>query len=123
MAVIDPDMLLRAYAIGVFPMSDSRDAEEVFWVEPKRRAVIPLDALKVSRSLRKTIRSSRFEVSADRAFEQVIRRCAAREETWINSPIEESFVRLHGLGFAHSVECWHEGALVGGLYGVSLGRA
>jgi leucyl/phenylalanyl-tRNA--protein transferase len=123
MAVIDPDVLLRAYAIGVFPMSDSRDAEEVFWVEPKRRAVIPLDGLKVSHSLRKTIRSDRFEVSADRHFEEVIRRCADRPETWINTPIEESFVRLHALGFAHSIECRHQGALVGGLYGVALGRA
>jgi len=123
MAVIDPDVLLRAYAIGVFPMSDAREAEEVFWVEPKRRAVIPLDGLKVSHSLRKTIRSSRFEVAADTAFEQVIRRCAAREETWINSPIEASFIRLHALGFAHSIECRHEGELVGGLYGVALGRA
>jgi leucyl/phenylalanyl-tRNA--protein transferase len=123
MAVIDPDVLLRAYAIGVFPMSDSRDAEEVFWVEPKRRAVIPLDSFQVSRSLRKAIRADRFEVTADRAFEAVIRRCADREETWINSPIEESFVRLHGGGFAHSVECWHEGTLVGGLYGVALGQA
>lgn len=123
MAVIDPDVLLRAYAIGVFPMSDAREAEEVFWVEPKRRAVIPLDGLRVSHSLRKTIRSSRFEVSADTAFEQVIRRCAEREETWINSPIETSFVRLHALGFAHSIECRLEGELVGGLYGVALGRA
>jgi leucyl/phenylalanyl-tRNA--protein transferase len=123
MAVIDPDVLLRAYAIGVFPMSDAREAEEVFWVEPKRRAVIPLDGLKVSHSLRKTIRSSRFEVTADTAFEEVIRRCAEREETWINSPIEASFVRLHALGFAHSIECRHEGELVGGLYGVALGRA
>jgi leucyl/phenylalanyl-tRNA--protein transferase len=123
MAVIDPDVLLRAYAIGVFPMSDSRDAEEVFWVEPKRRAVIPLDGLKVSRSLRKTIRSDRFAVSADRAFGDVLGRCAEREETWINSAIEASFIRLHALGFAHSIECWREGALVGGLYGVALGRA
>ncbi|HMC93045.1 MAG TPA: leucyl/phenylalanyl-tRNA--protein transferase, partial [Allosphingosinicella sp.] len=116
-------VLLRAYAIGVFPMSDARKAEEVFWVEPKRRAIIPLDGLKVSHSLRKTIRSSRFQVTADTAFEQVIRRCAEREETWINSPIEASFVRLHSLGFAHSIECRHDGALVGGLYGVALGRA
>jgi len=123
MAVIDPDVLLRAYAIGVFPMSDSRDAEEVFWVEPKRRAIIPLDGFRLSHSLRKTLRSDRFEVTADRAFERVIRRCAEREETWINSPIEESFLRLHALGFAHSVECWREGRLAGGLYGVGLGRA
>ena len=123
MAVIDPDVLLRAYAIGVFPMSDSRDAEEVFWVEPKRRAVIPLETFRLSHSLRKTIRADRFDVAADRAFAEVIRRCAEREETWINSAIEASFVRLHALGFAHSVECRHEGELVGGLYGVALGRA
>jgi leucyl/phenylalanyl-tRNA--protein transferase len=123
MAVIDPDVLLRAYAIGVFPMSDGREAEEVFWVEPKRRAVIPLEGFRLSHSLRKTIRSDRFQVAADRAFEEVIRRCADREETWINSPIEDSFIRLHALGFAHSIECRHGGALVGGLYGVALGRA
>jgi leucyl/phenylalanyl-tRNA--protein transferase len=123
MAVIDPDVLLRAYAIGVFPMSDGREAEEVFWVEPKRRAVIPLDGFRLSHSLRKTIRSDRFEVAADRAFGEVIRRCADREETWINSPIEDGFLRLHALGFAHSVECRRDGALVGGLYGVALGRA
>jgi leucyl/phenylalanyl-tRNA--protein transferase len=123
MAVIDPDVLLRAYAIGVFPMSDSRDAQDVFWVEPKRRAVIPLEGFNLSHSLRKTLRSDRFEVTADRAFEAVIRRCAEREETWINSPIEESFVRVHALGFAHSIECWREGSLVGGLYGIALGRA
>jgi leucyl/phenylalanyl-tRNA--protein transferase len=123
MAVIDPDVLLRAYAIGVFPMSDSRDADEVFWVEPKKRAVIPLEDFALSRSLRKAIRSDRFEVTADRAFEAVIRRCAQREETWINGAIEESFIRLHARGFAHSVECWREGELVGGLYGVALGHA
>ena len=123
MAVIDPDLLLRAYAIGVFPMSDSRDAEEIFWVEPRRRAIIPLDGFRVSRSLRKTLRSGEFEVTRDTAFAEVIRRCAGREETWINAEIEASFVRLHELGRAHSIECWQEGDLVGGLYGVRLGAA
>ncbi|MBV8687341.1 MAG: leucyl/phenylalanyl-tRNA--protein transferase [Alphaproteobacteria bacterium] len=123
MASIDPDLLLRAYSIGVFPMSDSRDAEDVFWVEPRRRAIIPLDGFRLSRSLRKTVRAGAFEVTADRAFEAVIRRCAEREETWINDPIEEGFVALHRLGRAHSIECWQGGALVGGLYGVSLGQA
>lgn len=122
-APIDPDLLLRAYSIGVFPMSDSRDARDVFWVEPRRRAVIPIERFRLSKSLRKTIRAGTFEVTADRAFARVIRRCAEREETWINSPIEESFVALHRLGRAHSVESWHEGELVGGLYGVSLGAA
>ena len=123
MASIDPDLLLRAYAIGVFPMSDSRDAEDVFWVEPRRRAILPIEGFRLSRSLRKTLRAGSFAVTNDTAFEQVIRACADRDETWINSPIESSFIELHRLGQAHSIECWHEGALVGGLYGVRLGAA
>jgi leucyl/phenylalanyl-tRNA--protein transferase len=123
MAAIDPDLLLRAYSIGVFPMSDSRDAGEVFWVEPRRRAIIPLDGFRLSRSLRKTLRSGVFRVTADQAFEAVIRRCADRRETWINAQIEEGFVLLHRLGRAHSVECWRDEELVGGLYGVALGGA
>src|SRR4051794_40035046 len=123
MAAIDPDMLLRAYAIGVFPMSDGRETDEVFWVEPKRRAIIPIEGFRLSHSLRKTLRAGAFEVSADRAFGEVIRRCAERDETWINKSIEESFIRLHGLGRAHSIECWQGGELAGGLYGVALGGA
>ncbi|MGZ8295966.1 MAG: leucyl/phenylalanyl-tRNA--protein transferase [Allosphingosinicella sp.] len=123
MAAIDPDLLLRAYAIGVFPMSDSRDADEVFWVEPRRRAILPLDRFRLSRSLRKTIRSGEYRVTRDTAFAEVVRRCAEREETWINSDIEESYHLLHGRGHAHSIECWHEGELAGGLYGVGLGAA
>ena len=123
MAVIDPDLLLRAYSIGVFPMSDSRDAAEVFWVEPRRRAILPIDGFQMSRSLRKTIRSGAFQVTADAAFGEVVRCCAEREETWINAQIEESFAELHRLGHAHSIECWQEDRLVGGLYGVKLGAA
>ncbi|HEX2762458.1 MAG TPA: leucyl/phenylalanyl-tRNA--protein transferase [Allosphingosinicella sp.] len=123
MALIDPDLLLRAYAIGVFPMSDSRDAEEVFWVEPRRRAILPLEAFHLSRSLRKTLRSGEYEVTADTAFAEVVRRCAEREETWINGSIETSYRLLHERGHAHSVECWVADELVGGLYGVSLGAA
>ncbi len=123
MAAIDPDLLLRAYSIGVFPMSDSRDAEEVFWVEPRRRAILPLDNFRLSRSLRKTIRSGDYRVTRDTAFAEVVRRCAEREETWINADIEESYHLLHERGHAHSIECWHEDALVGGLYGVNLGAA
>jgi leucyl/phenylalanyl-tRNA--protein transferase len=123
MASIDPDLLLRAYSIGVFPMSDSRDADDVFWVEPRRRAVIPLEGFRLSRSLRKTLRSGAFQVTADRAFPQVIRRCSEREETWINFDIEEGFTRLHQAGHAHSIEVWQAGELVGGLYGVRLGGA
>jgi leucyl/phenylalanyl-tRNA--protein transferase len=121
--VLDPDLLLRAYSIGVFPMSDSRDAADVFWVEPKRRAILPLDGFRLSRSLRKTIRADAFRVTRDEAFSQVITRCSERQETWINAQIEEGFNRLHSLGHAHSIECWEAGELVGGLYGVKLGRA
>ena len=123
MAVIDPELLLRAYSIGVFPMSDGRDAQEVFWIEPRRRAIIPIQGFRVSRTLRKTLRAGTFEVSRDRAFGEVVRRCAEREETWINADIEASYNLLHTLGHAHSIECWREGRLAGGLYGVRLGAA
>jgi leucyl/phenylalanyl-tRNA---protein transferase len=123
MSVLDPDLLLRAYAIGVFPMSDSREARDVYWVEPRRRAIIPLDRFHLSRSLRKTLRSDRFEVTRDRAFAEVVRRCADREDTWINTPIERSYNLLHSSGHAHSIEAWEGGELVGGLYGVRLGAA
>ncbi len=127
---IDTDLLLRAYAMGVFPMADSRDDDELFWVEPQMRAIIPLDGLNISKSLRKVIRQDRFEVTSDTAFEQVIALCAQsasdRENTWINADIEEAFIALHHQGHAHSVECWQivEGqrTLVGGLYGLALGR-
>lgn len=123
MAVLDPELLLRAYSIGVFPMADSRDATEVFWVEPRKRAIIPIEAFRVSRSLRKAIRSGTFLVTRDTAFAAVVRHCAEREETWINAEIERSYNRLHRLGHAHSIECWQDEELVGGLYGVKLGAA
>ena len=123
MAIIDPDLLLRAYSIGVFPMADSRDAPEVFWVEPRRRAILPLEGFRLSKSLRKTIRSGAFTVTADTAFAEVVRRCADREETWINADIEASYSQLHALGFAHSIEAWQDSELAGGLYGVTIGGA
>lgn len=123
MKVLDPDLLLRAYAIGVFPMSDSRDARDVYWVEPRRRAIIPLDRFHLSHSLKKKLRSDRFDVTRDRAFAEVLDRCAAREDTWINAEIEASYIRLHEEGHAHSVEVWEGSELVGGLYGVRLGGA
>lgn len=123
MAILDPDLLLRAYSIGVFPMADSRDADEIFWVEPRKRAIIPLDRFRLSHSLRKTVRSGHFTVTRDMAFAEVVRACAHRDETWINQEIEANYNRLHQRGHAHSVECWHEGQLAGGLYGVNLGAA
>jgi leucyl/phenylalanyl-tRNA---protein transferase len=121
--VLGPDLLLRAYSIGVFPMAESRTSPEVFWVEPKQRAIIPLHGFRLSHSLRKTVRSGRFTVTRDRAFAEVVRRCADRAETWINPEIEESYALLHRQGHAHSVECWLDGELAGGLYGVNLGAA
>jgi len=127
MSRLDPRLLLHGYASGIFPMADSRDARELFWVEPRNRAIIPLDGFHVSRSLRRTIRLGRFAVTRDRAFGQVIAACAAREETWINAELEHAMLALHGSGHAHSIEVWHGdppgGELVGGLYGVKLGRA
>lgn len=124
---IDLDLLLQAYANGIFPMSDARDDPETFWIEPELRAIMPLDGFRVSKSLAKTIRQDRFVVTADTAFARVIATCAEsqadRLDTWINADIEEAFCRLHEQGHAHSIECWVEGRLVGGLYGLALGRA
>ncbi|WP_308813651.1 leucyl/phenylalanyl-tRNA--protein transferase [Sphingomonas sp. GV3] len=124
---LDPKMVLGAYSVGVFPMADHRDADSVYWVEPRTRAILPLDGFRLSRSLRKTIARDRFRVTANTAFERILRLCAEsvedRPETWINAGIERVFVTLHALGFAHSVECWEDDELVGGLYGLALGRA
>lgn len=127
MRPLDTNLLLRAYAAGIFPMADSRQAKEIYWVEPAMRGVLPLDGFHLSRSLAKTLKRDKFTVTADRAFAQVIAACAARrpdgQGTWINPQIEKACNELHLRGHAHSVECWQEGVLVGGLYGVSLGGA
>jgi leucyl/phenylalanyl-tRNA--protein transferase len=124
---IDPLVLLQAYSIGVFPMADDRDAAEVYWVEPKMRAVLPLDAFHLSHSLSKVLRRDRFRVTANCAFAQVLALCAQsapdRPSTWINHAIEAAYDDLHARGYAHSVEVWDGEELVGGLYGVALGRA
>ncbi|QPC87862.1 leucyl/phenylalanyl-tRNA--protein transferase [Mesorhizobium sp. NBSH29] len=124
---IPPELLLKAYASGVFPMAESASDPEVFWVRPETRGIIPLDALHIPRSLRKTIAQGTFEVRLDHDFEAVIDACAEmrsdRESTWINPPIRHAYVSLHERGHCHSVEAWQNGALVGGLYGVTLGRA
>ncbi len=117
------DILLRAYSIGVFPMAESRDAQELFWVEPHERGVFPLDKLVVSRSLTKTVRSDRFCVVADRDFRAVMSACAERDNTWINDEIVRLYCNLFEGGHAHSVEVYEGSALVGGLYGVSLRAA
>ena len=116
-------MLLRGYAAGIFPMADSRNAGDIFWVEPRSRAIIPLDDFHLSKSLAKKVRSGKFTVTRDQAFHEVLLACADRDETWINQVIERATLGLHAVGHAHSIECWFEGRLVGGLYGVKLGRA
>lgn len=126
-ADLDPALVLRAYAMGVFPMAEHRDDASVFWVEPQKRAILPLDGFRLSRSLRKTIARDRFRITADTAFNQVIALCAEaapdRADTWINPAIEKVFTELWRRGFAHSIECWAGDRLVGGLYGLALGRA
>jgi leucyl/phenylalanyl-tRNA--protein transferase len=127
MTPLDPDLLLRAYTIGVFPMAESRTARDVYWVEPKRRGVLPLDGFHLSHSLAKRLRSDRFTVTCDKAFGEVVAACAepapGRPDSWISPQIESAYGALHRRGNAHSIECWHDGQLVGGLYGVKLGAA
>ncbi len=124
---LDLDLLLHAYASGIFPMADHEDDEDVYWVEPRTRGILPLDQFHLSKSLSKSLKSDKFLTSANRAFEQVVYMCGAptqdRPSTWINGQIAEAVAKLHQRGQAHSIETWHEGHLVGGLYGVSLGRA
>ncbi|MDH3668212.1 MAG: leucyl/phenylalanyl-tRNA--protein transferase [Paracoccaceae bacterium] len=121
--VINPALVLRAYAAGVFPMADNAEAEDVFWVDPRKRGVLPLDEFHLSRSLRKRILRGGYQIQIDRAFAQVIEACADRAETWINQTIRELYKGLHRMGHAHSVEVWIDGELQGGLYGVRLGGA
>lgn len=123
MTALDPDLVLKAYAAGIFPMAESRDAPDLFWVEPRERAIIPLGGFHLSRSLRRTLRSGRLPVTADHDFAGVIAGCADRSETWINAPIERAMLALHAGGHAHSLEVWQGDRLVGGIYGVALGRA
>jgi leucyl/phenylalanyl-tRNA---protein transferase len=121
---LTPELLVRAYAAGVFPMAESAHSPDVFWVDPKRRGIFPLDTFHVSHSLAKVVRKAPFEVRIDTDFTGVMQQCAQqtqeRSETWINQDILNSYTMLHDAGFAHSVECWQDGAMVGGLYGVSL---
>jgi leucyl/phenylalanyl-tRNA--protein transferase len=124
---ITPEVLLRAYACGIFPMAESADDPSLFWVEPEIRGVIPLDGFRIASRLARTVRTDVFTITVDHAFKAVIAGCAApqpgRNDTWINKRISDLYIGLHGLGHAHSVEVWKDDELVGGLYGVNLGRA
>lgn len=127
MTQITPDILIEAYRQGIFPMAETRESDELFWVEPKNRGILPLDGFKISKSLSRTIRQNKFRVTIDTAFPKVIRLCgsklAGRDETWINDEIIELYTILHEDRIAHSIEVWHLGQLVGGLYGLALGGA
>lgn len=127
MAPLTPDVLLRAYSVGLFPMAERRDDPTLYWIDPEKRGVLPLDQFHPSRRLCRTVRQNRFEVRCDTAFADVIRACAmpapGRADSWINNEIIELYCELNEMDRAHSVECWVDGRLVGGLYGVSLGAA
>ena len=125
--ILTPAILLRAYAEGIFPMAERRGDPELFWVSPEMRGIIPLDAFHVPKRLARTVKSDRFAWTADMAFADVMRACAEptpdRPESWINDEIVRLYTALHAAGHAHSIECWRDGRLVGGLYGVKLGAA
>lgn len=124
---ITPQVLLKAYACGIFPMAEAADDPALYWIEPQQRGVLPLEAVHVSKRLQRTIRQNRFEVRVDTDFFGVIGGCGAeragRETTWINDKIRKLYADLYDLGSCHTVECWRDGKLVGGLYGVALGSA
>lgn len=120
---LTPELLITAYAQGIYPMARSAHSRVIDWYSPDPRAILPLDGLRVSRSLARTLRRGRFEIRFDAAFEEVMRACGSRASTWINEEMVRAYVGLHDLGLAHSVEAWQGGELVGGLYGVALGGA
>lgn len=120
---LSPELLLNAYAAGVFPMSESRLDPEVFWVDPQRRGVFPIGGFRISRSLARRMRKGGFQITVDHAFDAVVAGCADRDETWINEMIADLYSQLHHHGHAHSLEVWQGIQLVGGVYGVVLGSA
>ena len=120
---LTPELVLRAYGAGVFPMADDAASEDIYWVDPRKRGILPLNGFHLSRSLRKRLMKQDYRVRVDTAFDAVLDACADRPETWINPLIRELFVQLHRMGYAHSVEVWRQDALIGGLYGLRLGAA
>ncbi|MGH6960761.1 MAG: leucyl/phenylalanyl-tRNA--protein transferase, partial [Dongiaceae bacterium] len=127
MVALTPRMLLRAYALGVFPMAEGRHDPEIYWIDPEVRGILPLERFHVARSLRRTLRRAPFEIRCDSNFEAVIAGCAApapgRPDTWINTQIHHLNRQLFEMGFAHTVECWQGDRLAGGLYGIAVGGA
>lgn len=121
--MLTPEGMLAGYARGIFPMAESRDDPRLHWVDPRRRGIFPLGNFHISRSLARAIRRGNYTIRTNSAFAQVVRLCAARDETWINAPLLALYERLHALGHAHSLEVWQEGELAGGVFGVTLGGA
>ncbi|MDF1670536.1 MAG: leucyl/phenylalanyl-tRNA--protein transferase [Roseovarius sp.] len=120
---LTPDILLRGYRQGVFPMAEGRDTPEIFWVDPADRGIMPLDGFHISRSLARRMRRGGYVVTMNQCFDDVVQGCAARSETWINAQILDLYNKLHHRGQAHSLEVWIDGTLAGGVYGVSIGAA
>lgn len=120
---LTPELVLRAYGAGVFPMADCASSQDIYWVDPRKRGILPLHGFHLSRSLRKRLMKNDYRVRVDTAFDQVIDACAERPETWINETIHDLFSSLHRMGYAHSVEVWRDECLIGGLYGLRLGAA
>ena len=127
MVGLTPDILLRAYAVGLFPMAERHDDPTLYWIDPEKRGILPIETFHTPRKLRRTVRRKAFEVRCDTSYERVIRLCArpgpGRQETWINEEIVRLYIDLHHMGRAHSIECWRDDELAGGLYGVALGGA
>ena len=121
--LLTPALLLRAYAMGVFPMAESRDDPKIHWVDPRKRGIFPLNSFHISRSLSRHIRQSKYTIRTNSDFSGVVQGCADREETWINPEIFRLYTDLHDLGFAHSLEVWDGNSLIGGVYGVAIGAA
>lgn len=122
-AALTPEALLRAYASGIFPMAETGDSRDIFWVDPKRRGIFPLDGFHISRSLRRRILAEPFRLEVNTAFDAVVQGCADRDETWINAELRRLYLALHEAGFAHSMEVFDGSELVGGVYGVTIGAA
>ena len=120
---LTPELVLRAYGAGVFPMAEDASSDDIYWVDPRKRGILPLNGFHLSRSLRKRLLRHDYRVRIDTAFAEVMDACADREETWINPQIRDLFQQLHHMGYAHSIEVWQDDALVGGLYGLRLGAA
>ncbi|QGX98493.1 leucyl/phenylalanyl-tRNA--protein transferase [Roseovarius faecimaris] len=120
---LTPQLLLQGYAQGVFPMAESREDPSVFWVDPSDRGILPLDGFHISRSLARRMRRGGYDITLNQCFDEVVLACADRQDTWINAQIFDLYRQLHALGHAHSLEIWHDDALIGGVYGVALGAA